>query len=695
MQTKDIEKILADNTRLKQALNRENLRNQSLQLKLEHSRAMLEATVEGAFIMTETFVECNLQACKIWHAPKEEIIGKSPADFAPLYQPNGEKSHDMVKRKVRSALSGKPQRFFWKDKLSDGTIIDTQVFLKPVTINGEKHVAASILDVTQTKLKEKNSSVLIKKMALIMEKRKKALVRSRLALKDEQDNRRLAQKELSLADMELHQVFETADDGLVLIDNNKNILKINSAYSRLTGVRLDEGDQQKCYDIFPCKGCEKGLNCKTDQLLLESDAAEFETRCINDKGQIIPCIVSARIIRDSSRQRVGIVQSVKDLGTYKSMIDKLEASDKMHRVILSSISDAVFIINDDGNFFFISPSVKNIFGFSLEEIWWMDNIDRLLGKDFFSLRELDQNREIKNTEISITDRSGKEHYLMVTIKRVAIGGGTILISCHDITEEKIRSRQLEQAGKMVTLGILVSGMGHEINNPNQYIGLNAPLLKRVWEDAAKVLDREYQTHGDFILGGLKYAMVKEKIPKLFQGIIQGSQRIKSIVCDLKNYSRQDASGLENTVYINSVVKHSLILVNNQIKKSTHDFKVDYSNQTPKIKGNFQQIEQVIINLVQNACESLTRKNQALRIVTDTDEKTGTVLLEVRDQGQGVEPEDLDHITDPFFTTKRSCGGTGLGLSITEKIIKGHRGQLLFSSVSGKGTIATVLFPALP
>lgn len=683
----DIEEIIAENIRLKNKLIRKEEQNKSLQLKLDHSQAMLETTADGAFIMTQTFVECNSQACKIWKTGREDIIGKSPADFAPLYQPNGEKSHDMARRKINSALSGKPQHFLWKDKTTDGSIIDTEVFLKPVIINGKRHVAASIKDVTLAKQKEKNSITLINKMVSTLEKRKKAL-------KDEQNNRKSVQKELRLADIELQEIVETVDDGLVLVDNRKNILKTNSAYSMLTGAPHPLQLRQKCYDIFPCKGCEKGLNCKADRLLRDREEAEFETKCINDKGQIIPCIISARILKDSSGQHVGIVQSFKDITSYKNGVDKLKASEEMHRVILSSISDAVFIINDEGNFFFISPSVKQIFGYDIEEIWWMDNIEKLLGNSFFSLKKLDKIQEIKNIEIIVKDKDGKEHYVDVTVKRVNIGGGTILISCHDITQEKIRSKQLEQAGKMVTLGILVSGMGHEINNPNQYIGLNTAFLRKVWNDAKVILDREFEAHGDFFLGGLKYSLARKKIPGLFEGIMAGSLRIKSIVSDLKNYARQDISGLENKVFINSVVKHSLTLLDNQIKNSTRSFNVHYSSKKPMIKGNFQQIEQVIINLVQNACEALTNKNQSLHIITGVDETTASAFLEIRDQGKGINPKDINHITDPFFTTKRSCGGTGLGLSISEKIINEHRGQLVFSSDAGKGTIVKVLLPPL-
>lgn len=162
------ENILVENKRLKRDLDRQIKKNLSLELKLEHKQAMLKTNANGAFIMTDTFVDCNSQACKIWKTTKNDIIGKSPGDFAPPFQPNGENSHDMAKRKIQSALSGNPQHFLWKDKQADGTVIDTEVFLKPVSINGKKHVVASIKDVTQAKSMEKNSMALNKKMSSIL-----------------------------------------------------------------------------------------------------------------------------------------------------------------------------------------------------------------------------------------------------------------------------------------------------------------------------------------------------------------------------------------------------------------------------------------------------------------------------------------------------------------------------------------------
>jgi polar amino acid transport system substrate-binding protein len=114
-----------------------------------------------------------------------------------------------------------------------------------------------------------------------------------------------------------------------------------------------------------------------------------------------------------------------------------------------------------------------------------------------------------------------------------------------------------------------------------------------------------------------------------------------------------------------------------------------------VLGNAQRLEQVIINLIQNACESLTNADQALTVSTGWDPGNQQVTLVVIDQGRGMDPEVLPRITEPFFTTRPDRGGTGLGLSIAASIIKEHHGTLTFSSTPGQGTTATVSLPQMP
>ena len=262
----------------------------------------------------------------------------------------------------------------------------------------------------------------------------------------------------------------------------------------------------------------------------------------------------------------------------------------------------------------------------------------------------------------------------------------------DTTERKRAEEQLYHASRMVALGTLVSGVAHEINNPNNFIMLNTPTLSEAWDSILPILEEYYEQNGDFVLGGMNYSEMRGKIPLLFSGISDGSKRIKQIVEDLKSFVRKDIPDVTQPVDINNVLKSALSLVANMAYRSTKHFSVRYGRNIPTIKGNFQRLEQVIINLIQNACQALPNNRKSIRVSTSIDADNGSVVLRVKDQGKGIPSESLPHITDPFFTTKQDSGGVGLGLSISERIVEEHGGKMIFTSEVGEGTQVEVILP---
>lgn len=258
-------------------------------------------------------------------------------------------------------------------------------------------------------------------------------------------------------------------------------------------------------------------------------------------------------------------------------------------------------------------------------------------------------------------------------------------------------QQLIQADKMASLGILVSGVAHEINNPNSLLLLNLPVLRDAYADCLDILEAHYREHGNFMLGGLEYSRMREEIPLMLDEMLEGSRRIKRIVGDLKDFSRYDSTDLTEIPDFNAVVVTAIRLVDNSIRKATCHFEVDYGVGLPTVRGNAQRIEQVVINLILNACQALESPQQGifLRTYADTDTMgQPQVLLEVRDQGCGINPDVMGRLTDPFFTTKRESGGTGLGLSVSAGIIHEHKGRLTFDSGAGEGTRVRLALPAL-
>ena len=184
--------------------------------------------------------------------------------------------------------------------------------------------------------------------------------------------------------------------------------------------------------------------------------------------------------------------------------------------------------------------------------------------------------------------------------------------------------------------------------------------------------------------------MKELMPDLLNGVIEGSRRIKGIVQDLKDFSRVDRTGLDGSFEVNRAVLSSCSILRNQIDRYTEKFEVRCSDGLPQVKGSLQKIEQVIINLIMNALQALPDKSRG--VVVETALKGDGVLISVMDEGAGMGRDVMDRITEPFFTTKLGSGGTGLGLSISYNIIKEHGGTLEFSSEPGKGTMAIVKLP---
>jgi len=308
------------------------------------------------------------------------------------------------------------------------------------------------------------------------------------------------------------------------------------------------------------------------------------------------------------------------------------------------------------------------------------------------------------SENPVLTKSGQErlvawHSTVLHDEQGAIAG--LLFSGEDITERrraeqaaKEREQQLIQADKMASLGVLVSGVAHEVNNPNAFVMNNMDLIEMVWTGAVPVLDRYLRQNGEFRLAGMDYSRIRERMPLLLTGIRDGARRIKLIVEELRGFARQEPDGIIESVNLNHVVDSAVTLLANMLKKSTDHFTFEPAAGLPPVQGSFRRLEQVVVNLLQNACQALTSRKEPVRTATSHDPATHSVTLIVQDGGAGISEDVLPRITDPFFTTKRDTGGTGLGLSISATIVHQHGGSLRFMSEPGAGTTVTVELPVL-
>ncbi|NTV13724.1 MAG: PAS domain S-box protein [Desulfobulbaceae bacterium] len=377
------------------------------------------------------------------------------------------------------------------------------------------------------------------------------------------------------------------------------------------------------------------------------------------------------------------------------------------RNLTNSAQDAIILMDHQGNISYWNQTAEEMFGYSSCEalgqplhhlitpqlpatVGQRETFhDRAAGsgpiRETIELIAHRRDHSELPVELSLSEARIKERWHSIWIIRD--------ISERKLAEEqsRLQQHQLIQADKMASLGLLVSGMAHEINNPNSITLLNAPLLARAWESVRPILEEHYREQGDFLVAGLDYSEMRSQIPKLFQELEESGKRIRTIVKDLKDYARQDPAANTEEIELNQICRTAVRLTGNLLKQHTDNFREEYQAALPPLLGNRQRLEQVVINLLQNSCESLASRASGITLATGSSAEGNRVWLKVSDQGCGIPPEALKQLTDPFFTSKRSSGGTGLGLSVSAGIIKEHGGSLDFAS-SPQGTTVTVSFP---
>ncbi|MBU1424739.1 MAG: response regulator [Gammaproteobacteria bacterium] len=256
--------------------------------------------------------------------------------------------------------------------------------------------------------------------------------------------------------------------------------------------------------------------------------------------------------------------------------------------------------------------------------------------------------------------------------------------------------QLLQSEKMASIGQLASGVAHEINNPIGFVNSNMGSLQRYMQDLLKLLS-EYENAEQQLpeetraaLAGIKQqvdvAYLRNDVANLLSESMEGLQRVKHIVQDLKDFSHVDKQE-KQWASLEQGLDSTLNIVWNELKYKA-DVVKEYAG-IPQIECIPAQLNQVFMNLLMNAVQAIDEHGRiTIRTGTDGDD----VWVEVEDSGRGIEPEHLSRIFDPFFTTKPVGSGTGLGLSLSYSIVQDHGGRIEVKSAPGQGSVFRVVLP---
>jgi two-component system NtrC family sensor kinase len=344
-----------------------------------------------------------------------------------------------------------------------------------------------------------------------------------------------------------------------------------------------------------------------------------------------------------------------------------------------------------------------------------DDIIRVTGKDdIFYLRKPFNPEEIKQFARALTNRWNLEREresLSSELERA----NEELEDMNKNLEKKVEEQAslLIQSEKMASIGLLAAGVAHEINNPISYISGNLTTMKKYSTRVVDFLKRykELETYIhesetdkiSTLLEEIKIFMENQKIEFILEDMVdlaqeslEGTNRIRKIISDLKTFSRGDQAEPKQ-INLNETIDEALTIIWNELKYRAEIVK-DYG-ELPEVRCFPQKLSQAFMNILMNAAQAIEKKGTikiVSRYVRDGP-RAGDARVEIRisDTGRGISKKDIPKIFDPFFTTKPVGQGTGLGLSITYDIITAHGGEIMVESEKGKETTFTIRLPLKP
>lgn len=384
-------------------------------------------------------------------------------------------------------------------------------------------------------------------------------------------------------------------------------------------------------------------------------------------------------------------------------------AEKKYRSIFENAVMGIYQSSIDGVFVEASPSMAKILGYgNPQEL--IDDVRDIEANLYASSNDreawinlLNENGQFNDFQTRFRRKDGEIIWVSLSCRLTqSPDGKDQLIEgfCLDITENvlaqkeaEIQHAQLIHADKMVSIGVLTAGIAHEINNPNTYIISSSEILSEAWEQMSHILAKYHEEQQeDFLIAGMPYSTFKENVPALCERIINGSRRIHRIIKELLDFSRKDANNFTETVDINKVLNSTETLLSSTIKKNSNNFSIQLDPSCPTIKSNFLLIEQVVINIIQNACQSLENPDKSVCVKTCYQKEKEQVVISCTDEGIGIPQSKLSQITEPFYTTKRNISGSGLGLAISSSIMHDLGATMEFESEEGIGTTVYLRFP---
>ena len=379
--------------------------------------------------------------------------------------------------------------------------------------------------------------------------------------------------------------------------------------------------------------------------------------------------------------------------------EQLQHSKSMLQAVVDAISEPLILLSEDMVVKMLNRAAADYYGLS-------EYKDILDSKCHEMLRA--SAAPCEGCEIPAAASSGKslmferkgfmepdrlERVSIYPVKEMDGDSSDLLIRISDITEQRLFEKQLIHSEKMSSLGVLVSSIAHEINNPNSFISFNIPILRDYIEEMMPIVDAYAAGHPDLEICRLAFPEFRKDIANLLVNIEHGSGRISTFVSNLKDFSQLREKVEEDWIELASLIEKVLAICQVQLKKNVKSFVTNIPENLPRIWTDPAALEQILINLLVNAAQAVDKNDSRVELNVEVHHSwLNHAILEVKDNGAGMDEQTLQKIFDPFFTTKSRTGGTGLGLYVSHNLVQGLRGRIEVESESAKGSTFRVILP---
>ena len=500
---------------------------------------------------------------------------------------------------------------------------------------------------------------------------------------------------LSRSKQRYREIIETAQEGVWITDVSGKTSYVNHRMAAMIGYPVGQILDRPVSEFMAPEGPSVW-----DQFLRRCAAGikdQYDFRLKTREGKDIWVMVSSAPRYDEEGRFSGALLMVTDISERKEAVEKIVTSKKMLQRVFDGISEPLIMMDKD--------FVVRMANQAAKDYYQVETFQQIIGnpllQDFLESDEAGRNvratvsegRFLTFERRNPSDPNRFEKVIIYPLRENKGILGDAIIRISDITETRLLQREIIQNEKLASLGLLISSIAHEINNPNNFISFNVPILRDYLQEILPILDDYANQHPDYELLGMNYHAFREDILRLLGNIEHGTTRINTAVSNLKEFSRKkDREGWQR-IHLREVVEKGVAICAGELKKKVKSVDINLSEDLPMVVTDPGAVEQILINLLINAIQAVDKEDSWIRVrAMLAPSKTDYVQIDVSDNGCGMDENTRERIFEPFYTTKSPGTGTGLGLYVSQNLIYELGGDILVESQFGTGSTFTIQLP---